>query len=245
MTYLRKASASKLSVLIVIMLVILALLSNYSFNSYAAEVQAAKERYENMDTKDAVALVYLDEKADSPYAQHARQTMNEAEARQEAQRVREAKALRKKLLKERKARKLKEKKLKEKREKERAAKIARKNSAKTTGKSTDSIAKWDGRVLSPAAGAINGPSGRETYYNLDMSGVVSIMRGLGFSEKKYPYAVRADGVKTLGGYVMVAANLDLRPKGTLIETSLGTGIVVDTGGFAAHNRTQLDIATNW
>ena len=57
--------------------------------------------------------------------------------------------------------------------------------------------------------------------------------------------VRADGVKTLGGYVMVAANLRISPKGSFIKTSLGTGIVVDTGGFAAHNPTQLDIATNW
>ena len=71
------------------------------------------------------------------------------------------------------------------------------------------------------------------------------MRRLGFSEAEYPYAVRADGVKTLGGYVMVAANLGIRPKGTLIETSVGTGIVVDTGGFAKRNKTQLDIAVNW
>ena len=44
---------------------------------------------------------------------------------------------------------------------------------------------------------------------------------------------------------MVAANLGIRPKGTLIETSVGTGIVVDTGGFAKRNKTQLDIAVNW
>ena len=90
-----------------------------------------------------------------------------------------------------------------------------------------------------------GPSGKETYYNLDMSTCVSIMRGMGFSARKYPYAVRADGVKTLGGYVMVAANLRIRPKGSFIKISLGTGIMIDTGGFAAHNPTQLDIATNW
>ena len=90
-----------------------------------------------------------------------------------------------------------------------------------------------------------GPSGKETYYNLDMSVCVKVMRRMGFSEEEYPYAVRSDGVKTLGGYVMVAANLGIRPKGTLIETSVGTGIVVDTGGFAKRNRTQLDIAVNW
>ena len=61
----------------------------------------------------------------------------------------------------------------------------------------------------------------------------------------YEYWVRDDGVKMLGDYVMVAANLNLRPRGSLVETSLGTGIVCDTGGFAKKNPTQLDIAVTW
>ena len=44
---------------------------------------------------------------------------------------------------------------------------------------------------------------------------------------------------------MVAANLGLRPYGTIVATSLGAGIVVDTGTFASSNRTQLDIAVAW
>ena len=75
-----------------------------------------------------------------------------------------------------------------------------------------------------------------------MSGVISIMRGIGNNDQ---YWVRSDGVKMLGDYVMVAANLNIRPRGSLVETSLGTGIVCDTGGFAAVNPTQLDIAVNW
>lgn len=106
-------------------------------------------------------------------------------------------------------------------------------------------ASYSGQVLTPAAGRINGPSGPETYYNLPMEGVIRNMRNLGFDEVNYPYAVRADGVKTLGGYVMVAANLAIRPKGTIVATSLGTGIVCDTGGFALTNPTQLDIAVAW
>ena len=78
-----------------------------------------------------------------------------------------------------------------------------------------------------------------------MSGVVSIMRRKGFSEAEYPYNVRADGVKCLGPYVMVAAHLGNRPRGSKIQTSLGTGIVCDTGGFAASNPNQIDIATSW
>lgn len=101
---------------------------------------------------------------------------------------------------------------------------------------------WNGSVLTPSAGVNYGPSGKETYYNLDMSGVVSIMRGMGNNDS---YWVRGDGCKMLGNYIMVAANLGVHPRGSLVETSLGTGIVCDTGGFAAGNANQLDIATNW
>ena len=101
---------------------------------------------------------------------------------------------------------------------------------------------WDGPVLTAFAGTITGPSGKETYYNLNMSGVVSIMRSLGNTDE---YWVRDDGVKMLGDYVMVAANLDVHPRGSLVETSLGMGIVCDTGSFASGNPNQLDIAVNW
>ena len=104
---------------------------------------------------------------------------------------------------------------------------------------------YSGGKLSKSRGTIQGPSGKETYYNLNMSGVVSIMRRQGFSEAEYPYNVRADGVKCLGPYVMVAAHLGKRPRGSKVQTSLGTGVVCDTGGFAANNPTQIDIATAW
>jgi hypothetical protein len=99
--------------------------------------------------------------------------------------------------------------------------------------------------LTKSCGVYQGPSGKETYYNLDMSGVVSIMRGIGYSEAEYPYWIREDGVKMLGNYVMVAANFNIRPRGTVIETSLGTGLVCDTGSFASYNSSQLDIAVSW
>lgn len=106
-------------------------------------------------------------------------------------------------------------------------------------------ASYSGAKLSRSRGSIQGPSGKETYYNLNMNGVVSIMRRMGFSESEYPYNVRADGVKCLGPYVMVAAHLGKRPRGSKVQTSLGTGMVCDTGGFAANNPTQIDIATSW
>lgn len=104
---------------------------------------------------------------------------------------------------------------------------------------------YSGSKLTRSRGSIQGPSGKETYYNLNMSGVVSIMRRQGFSESEYPYNVRADGVKCLGPYVMVAAHLGQRPRGSKVQTSLGTGLVCDTGGFASNNPMQIDIATSW
>ncbi len=104
---------------------------------------------------------------------------------------------------------------------------------------------WDGDVLSAWAGTVYGPSGKETYYNLDMSGVVSIMRGLGYDEYSYPYWIRYDGCKMLGDYIIIAADLSIRPRGTILPTSLGWGIVCDTGGFIYSNQYQIDIATTW
>ncbi len=101
---------------------------------------------------------------------------------------------------------------------------------------------YNGPVLSRSKGTVSGPSGKETYYNLNMSGCISIMNGRGFHE---PYWVRSDGVKMYGYYVMCAAGLSIRPKGSIVESSNGLAIVVDTGGFASRNPRQLDIAVTW
>ena len=107
------------------------------------------------------------------------------------------------------------------------------------------IVHYNHENLNAYHGVYAGPSGKETYYNLPMDGVVRIMRSKGYSEEEYPYWIRDDGVKMFGNYVMVAADLDIRPKGTILECSLGTAMVVDTGDFAKTNHTQLDIATSW
>ena len=109
-------------------------------------------------------------------------------------------------------------------------------------RSYDETSREGCQRLSASAGRVQGPSGTETYYNLDMSGVVGIMQDLGYGNQ---YWVRNDGVKMFGNYVMVAANFDVHPRGSLVETSLGTGIVCDTGGFAEGNPNQVDIATTW
>lgn len=102
--------------------------------------------------------------------------------------------------------------------------------------------KWNGPVINRSNGSVRGPSGKETYYNLPMGGVVSIMRGMGNRDQ---YWVRSDGCKMLGYYIMVAANLKRHPRGSIVKCSRGFAIVCDTGTFAASNPNQLDIAVNW
>lgn len=98
------------------------------------------------------------------------------------------------------------------------------------------------KKLTAEKGVNYGPSGKETWYDLDMSGCVYLMNCLGYSSEDYPYWIREDGCKMFGEYIMAAADLDVRPKGTIIECSLGTAIVVDTGRLEPY---QLDIAVDW
>ncbi|MBR3319490.1 G5 domain-containing protein [Candidatus Saccharibacteria bacterium] len=80
---------------------------------------------------------------------------------------------------------------------------------------------------------------QETYYDLNMSGV------MGFCGKS-SYSVRDDGAKTDDeGYILVAANLSRYPRCSIVETSLGLGRVYDTGTFATTNPEQFDLATDW
>lgn len=99
-----------------------------------------------------------------------------------------------------------------------------------------------GEILTARKGVNYGPSGKETWYNLDMSGVRYLMNHLGYTYEEYPYWIREDGCKMFGDYIMVAADLNFRPKGTILECSLGTAMVVDTGDLEPY---QLDIAVNW
>lgn len=103
--------------------------------------------------------------------------------------------------------------------------------------------EWTGEKLNKHDGTANGPSGKETYYNLNMSRCIYYMQCLGYYEKAWE---RSDGVKMYGNYIMVAADLREHPKGSLVETSLGTGIVVDTGKFTTNGSgVKIDIAVNW
>lgn len=104
---------------------------------------------------------------------------------------------------------------------------------------------YEGTKLSVSVGRNHFNGHDETFYNLDMNLVVKYMRDEGFSEDEYPYWVREDGCKMLGDYIIIASNLERYPKGTLRETSLGMGIVCDTGTFAIAKPEDVDVAVNW
>ena len=102
---------------------------------------------------------------------------------------------------------------------------------------------WSGRVLSKLGGTNVGPSGRESYYDMDMTSIVNKMHRLGYTGE---YWVRNDGVKMMGQFIITAGDYDLHPLGSVVESSLGTCIVCDTGGFANGKVSELlDIATAW
>ena len=113
--------------------------------------------------------------------------------------------------------------------------------------------EWDGTVLNSNIGVIeNGPSGEyETYYDADviseagMDNCVKYMRELGYDEETYPYYIREDGVRMFGDYVMVAANTNVLPKGSVLETTLGTAMVVDHCENSEKQAHLVDIAVNW
>ena len=100
-----------------------------------------------------------------------------------------------------------------------------------------------GDHLTKSGGVYYGPSGKETYYNLNMNSVVSNAQNMGIEGE---YWVREDGCKMYGDYIICAADLNVHPRGSLVESSLGTCIVLDTGGFTTNGSgVALDIAVDW
>lgn len=104
----------------------------------------------------------------------------------------------------------------------------------TVSNNTQSQANYSssGGKLTPSAGVFNGPSGKETYYSQ------KVLPGGGLNIPGRH--VVADGtIRDADGYIVIAS--DILPKGSITETSLGTGKVYDTG--VGHS--GVDIYTNW
>ncbi len=95
-------------------------------------------------------------------------------------------------------------------------------------------------ILTASIGRITYGNHVETWYNLPMSRIVQ--RADTYYGLSDVYEVREDGVKTYNGLVIVAADWNVYPYGSLIETSLGTGIVLDTH---TTNSSVIDLATTW
>ena len=112
--------------------------------------------------------------------------------------------------------------------------IQRRPLTASMGANVYTVTKPDGRVVER----------KETYYDLPMSLVMRYAAS--YCGVADTYSVREDGVKVdADGYVLVAANLSRYPRCSVVETSLGYGKVYDTGGFAASNAEQFDLATDW
>lgn len=94
-------------------------------------------------------------------------------------------------------------------------------------------------VLTAGLGRIQYGNHVETWYDLPMNKVIQRSQEAGIPCE---YWVREDGVKMFGQWVIVAAH----PKVTrysLVETSLGQGIVLDR--HTAGDTELYDIATVW
>lgn len=109
---------------------------------------------------------------------------------------------------------------------------------------TDPSSSYSGATLNASNGTIQGPSGKETYYNLNMSGVVANAKGAGVEGD---FWVREDGAKMLGNYVLAACDVTgaVHNRYDIVSTSLGDAICADTGYFAYSDPYQIDLATAW
>lgn len=95
-------------------------------------------------------------------------------------------------------------------------------------------------VLTARLGTIQYDGHRETFYNLKMNKICSRAAEKGIQGT---YWEREDGCKMYGNFIIVAADWNKHPYGSLVQTSLGTGVVLDTGSFK--DRSTIDIATTW
>lgn len=94
-------------------------------------------------------------------------------------------------------------------------------------------------MLTAKLGRIEYLGHQETYYNLNMSRITQRATEMGIPGE---YWERADGCKMLGNKIIVATDWNVYPFGSLIETSRGTGIVLDTGEFTGN---IVDLAVTW
>ena len=97
-------------------------------------------------------------------------------------------------------------------------------------------------VLTAKLGRVQFNGHDETYYNLDMTRICEKAAANGIIGE---YRETEDGLKMYGDLIICAADFKTHPYGTIVTTSRGLGIVLDTGDFAKTEPNTIDIATNW
>ena len=94
-------------------------------------------------------------------------------------------------------------------------------------------------ILTAKLGTVQFEGHKETWYNLNMRKVVQRAQNMGIPAE---YHVREDGVKMFGPWVIVAAHPS-KIRYSIVQTSLGEGIILDT--HTAKDTELIDIATAW
>lgn len=99
-------------------------------------------------------------------------------------------------------------------------------------------------------GYYDGLFGKESYCNIPPDYIINTARQCGYKENDFPYWIREDGCRMLGNYIICAADYNVYPYGTIIDTSLGKGIVIDTGSTLIksdkwHYDHDIDLYTIW
>ena len=97
-------------------------------------------------------------------------------------------------------------------------------------------------VLTAKLGRIEYNGHYETWYDLNMTNVIIRAHNNGMYGD---YWIDEQGLKRFDDYVIVAANWNVHPYGSLVETSRGIGIVLDTGDFTKDEPYTIDLATAW
>lgn len=100
----------------------------------------------------------------------------------------------------------------------------------------------EGRVLTKKGGINIFEGHQESWYNLKMTKVIQRAQANGITGV---YWENSDGLKMYGSYIIVAANYDIYPYGSLVNTSRGMGVVLDTGEFIKKDPTMIDLAVAW
>ena len=94
-------------------------------------------------------------------------------------------------------------------------------------------------ILTARLGTVQYNGHKETWYNLPMGKCVQRAQDMGIPCEQWE---REDGVKMFGPWVIVAAHPSVT-RYTIVDTSLGQGIVLDR--HTCQDKNLYDIAVNW